>query len=266
MSNKPMISNYADAAAMFAKARKPERGKPLGHLFRLMREKNGYGDIYHLYYGVPHKLVAVIHPNDTAEIYMPKRIPWSTFEKVLPKFIPIIAGLAYDRRQAVVGHTSVVLDHAGWRQYHTHKYYPGIRFNMITGECVSTEPPPPTINTDKRKEWLRDLREFKKQFALRAKLGVVDGVIREVGEELAEPRWAMRVDWGAPSALALLFNDIKRGVPSTELLRLIVRDVLGAVHGAPNTDTAKHVFNRVLANQSINLRKMYGVFDEAETD
>ena len=121
-------------------------------------------------------------------------------------------------------------------------------------------------NTDKRKEWLRDLRVFKEQFELRTKLGVVDGVIREVGEELAEPKWAMRVDWDTPSELALLFNDIKRGVPSTELLRLIVRSVFSMPFLTPDTTTVDLTFKRVLIDQNTNLRKMYGVFDETETN
>jgi len=267
MSNKPLISNYADAAAVFAKALKPEQGKPLNHLFRLVREKNGYGDIYHLYWGTPHKLVAVIRPDNTAEIYTPKPIPEYVFKKILPTTIPFRAVPPRGRYKPSVEHINTVVVHGMTsRYYFKHKHYPGIRFNMITGECVSTEPPPPTTNTDRRKEWLRDLRVFKKQFELRVKLGVVDGVIREVGEEHTIPRWAMRTDWGAPSALALLFNDIKRGAPSTELLLLIVRDVFGVAYGAPTVDVAKHVFKRVLTNQSLNLRKMYGVFDETETN
>jgi hypothetical protein len=267
VSNKPLISNYADAAAVFAKARKPERGKPLDHLFRLMREKNGNGDIYHLYWGSPQKLMASIHPDDTVEIYTPKRIPEYVFKKILPTTIPFRAVPPRGSYKPSVEHINTVVVHGTTsRYYFKHKHYPGIRFNMITGECVSIEPPPPAVNKDNRKEWLRDLRVFKEQFELRAKLGVVDGVIREVGEGHDIPRWAMRIDWGAPSALAILFNDIKRGVPSTELLRLIVRSVFGTIHGAPTTDTAKHVFKRVLTNQSTNLRKMYGVFDETETN
>lgn len=116
-------------------------------------------------------------------------------------------------------------------------------------------------NTDKRKEWRRDLRVFKEQFVLRAKLGVIDGLIRE---EEAKPKLAVPVDWGTPTGLAFLFSDIKRGVPSTELLRLIVRIVLSMPFLTHDTDAVDLVFSRVLIDQNANLRKMYGVFDETE--
>jgi hypothetical protein len=264
MINKALIKNYADAAAVFAKARKPERGKPLG-LFRLMHEKNGYGDIYHLYWGAPQKLVAIIHPNNTAEIYETKGVVWYTLNRTLPTIIPFKFSWV-KRNWSVVAHTNYISADGSWNAEHTYKHYPGIRFNMETGECVSTEPPPPTINKDRRKEWLRDLRVFKKQFALRAKLGVIDGMVYKAGDYLPFPRWDLNVDWGGPDALGLLFNDIKNGAPSTELLKLFVRHVFSMPYITPDTATTELVFNRVLTSQSINLRKMYGVFDETETD
>lgn len=266
MIKKALIKSYADAAAVFAKARKPERGKPLDSLFRLMREKNERGDIYHLCWGTPQKLMASIHPDNTAEIYMPKGIPWYVFGRTLPTTIPFVATYSRKKGVSAVIHTGVLSDFSSWPKEDTHEHYPGIRFNMETGECVSTKPPPLTVNTDRRKEWLRDLRVFKKQFELRVKLGVIDGMVYKAGDYLPFPRWDLNVDWGGPDALGLLFNDIKNGAPSTELLKLFVRHVFSMPYITPDTATTKLVFNRVLTSQSINLRKMYGVFDETKTD
>lgn len=266
MSNKPLISNYADAAAVFAKARKPERGKPLYHLFRLMREKNENGDIYHLYWGSPQKLMASIHPDNTAEIYMPKRVPWYVFGRTLPTIIPFEATYSHKKGASAVIHTNNVIERGAWGMG-LHEHYPGIRFNMETGECVSTKPPPPTVNKDKRKEWLRDLRVFRKQFELRAKLGVIDGLIKQEADK-KEPRRAMRVSWDTSHA-TIISNDMKRGAPSTEFLRLIVRHELSGAQLYYCTPNAQHVqssFNRVLTKLSTDLRKLYGVFDETETN
>lgn len=266
MTKKPMISNYADAAAVFAKARKPERGKPLDSLFRLMREKNGHGDIYHLYWGTPQKLMATIHPDNTAEIYMPKGIPWYVFGRTLPTIIPFVATYSRKKGASAVIHTRVLSDFSPWPKEDTHEHYPGIRFNMETGACISTKPPPPTINKDRRKEWLRDLRVFKKQFALRVKLGVIDGMISKAGDYLPFPKWDLRVGWDGSDALRLLFINIKNGAPSTALLNLFVGHVFSMPYTTPDTATVELLFNRVLTSQSINLRKMYGVFDETETN
>lgn len=265
MINKALIKSYADAAAVFAKARKPERGKPLDSLFRLMREKNERGDIYHLCWGTPRKLMATIHPDNTAEIYMPKGIPWYVFGRTLPTIIPFEATYSRKKGASVVIHTNNVIERGAWGMG-LHEYYPGIRFNMETGACISTKPPPPTINKDRRKEWLRDLRVFKKQFELRVKLGVIDGLIKQVTEGSKEPRWALHVPWGTSHA-TIIFNDMKHGAPSTELLKLLVRHAfVGAYYYTPDAQHVRNSFNRVLAKLSTDLRKMYGVFDETETN
>lgn len=264
MIKKALIKSYADAAAVFAKARKPERGKPLDSLFRLMREKNERGDIYHLCWGTPRKLMATIHPDNTAEIYMPKGIPWYVFGRTLPTIIPFVATYSRKKGASAVIHTRVLSDFSSWPKEDTHEHYPGIRFNMETGECISTKPPPPAVNKDKRKEWLRDLRVFKKQFALRAKLGVIDGLIKQEADK-GNPRWAMNVTWGT-NHTAVIFSDMKRGAPSTELLQLIVRHTFASVYHFPNVDSVHNSFNRVLAKLSTDLRNLYGVFDETETN
>ena len=266
MSTTAMINSYADAAAVFAKARKPELGKPLVSLFRLEREKNENGDIYHLYWGSPQKLLASIHPDNTAKIYMPKRVPWYVFGRTLPTIIPFVATYSRKKGDSAIIHTRYTLTLSAWPKKSQHEHYPGIRFNMETGECVSTKPPPPTINKDRRKEWLRDLRVFKKQFALRAKLGVIDGLIKQVTEGSKEPRWALHVPWGTSHA-TIIFNDMKHGAPSTELLKFLVRHAfVDAYYYTPDAQHVQSSFNRVLAKLSTDLRRMYGVFDETETN
>ena len=75
----------------------------------------------------------------------------------------------------------------------------------------------------------------------------------------------MNVTWGTNNT-AVIFNDMKRGAPSTEFLQLIVRHTFANVYHFPNVESVHNSFNRVLAKLSTDLRREYGVFDETETN
>jgi hypothetical protein len=65
----PMIASYADAEAVFAKARNPEKGKPLKNTYRLIKD----GDEFIV--RSSNKNVAKIYRNNTVEVFVPKNTP-----------------------------------------------------------------------------------------------------------------------------------------------------------------------------------------------
>jgi len=204
----PMIASYADAEAVFAKARNPEKGKPLKNTYRLIKD----GDEFVL--TTSSKYVAKIYRNNTIEVFAPKYTSSYLLMTVLPELVPVRAG--WISRKIAFMHTDkkVLIPH-----------YKGLTFDMVAGDCVSQPPTKPIIIKEKRREYLRDLRVFKRQFETRLKLGVIDSIAAQMtaGESAL---WTMHIRWDHDTTKQAVVRELQSKTVSHEFATVLVGDAL----------------------------------------
>jgi hypothetical protein len=244
--NVPMIASYADAEAVFAKARNPEKGKPLKNTYRLIKD----GDEFVLTTSSKH--VAKIYRNNTIEVFAPKYTPSWLLMTVLPQLVPVKVG--WIGRKMAFMHTgkSILIPH-----------YKGITFDMLTGECVSQPPTKLNVNKDKRKEYLRDLRVFKRQFETRLKLGVFNAIAAQIMAEKPE-LWTLRVRWDGDKTKQSVVQELQSKTVSHEFAKVLVGHTLSNHYYRP--DPSHDAFRRTLTT-ALNharglIRVVYGIYEE----
>jgi len=244
----PMIASYADAEAVFAKARNPEKGKPITNAYRLIKD----GDEFVLTTSSKH--VAKIYWNNTIEVFAPKYTSSWLMTTVLPQLVPIKAG--WIGRKIAFMHTgkSILIPH-----------YNGLTFDMIAGNCVSQPPTKPDINRDKRKEYLRDLRVFKRQFETRLKLGVFNAIAAQMVAEKPE-LWGLRVRWDGDKTKQSVVQELQSKTVSHEFAKVLVGHTLSNHYYRP--DPPHDAFRRTLTtalNHARGLtRVVYGIYEEPD--
>jgi len=125
-----------------------------------------------------------------------------------------------------------------------------------------------TVNKARRLEWLRALRRFKYGVKVRAKLGVLDTLCKQVAEErLGRSLWE-RPDWSHDRWITLLYTSIRDNEFPPELLLGFVRTAeitftFMTPNAQPTIASVLMAVEGVLTARSVQLRAKFGVFDEA---
>ena len=242
----PMIASYADAEAVFAKARNPDKGKPLKNTYRLIKD----GDEFIV--RSSNKNVAKIYRNNTVEVFVPKNTPSYLLMTVLPQLVPVRVG--WVGRKAAFMHTgkAILIPH-----------YNGLTFDMVTGDCVSQPPTKPVIIKEKRKEYLHDLRVFKRQFETRLKLGVFNAIATQIMAE--NPHlWTLRVHWYSDLNRQMVAHQVQSKTVSHEFAKILVGHTLSDHYNRPDPS---HVAFRRTLNVALNnardlMRVVYDIYEE----
>jgi hypothetical protein len=243
----PMIASYADAEAVFAKARNPEKGKPLKNTYRLIKD----GDEFIV--RSSNKNVAKIYRNNTVEVFVPKNTPSYLLMTVLPQLVPVKVG--WIGRKMAFMHTDkkVLIPH-----------YNGLTFDMIAGNCVSQPPTKPDIIKEKRREYLRDLRVFKRQFETRLKLGVIDSIAAQImaGES---GLWTMRIRWDHDTTKQAVVRELQSKTVSHEFATVLVGDALARnsyYRPSPPHGVYRRTLEIALKNARGLIYEVYGIHKE----
>jgi hypothetical protein len=145
--------------------------------------------------------------------------------------------------------------------------YPGIAFDLTGGVCLNPkviDTSPKAVDADKRKQWLRDLSQFKKNIKVRARIGAMDQYVQPRNSTVAK----IRPDWTNAHWLDMLEGAIKSGTIPTDLLQSIV------VHAAyrkwsMHRITASDIYDAVddiCKIASLDLRLRYGVIKETQDE
>jgi hypothetical protein len=241
-----MIASYADAEAVLAKARNPEKGKPLKNTYRLIKD----GDEFVLTTSGKH--VAKIYRNNTIEVFAPKYTPSWLLMTTLPQLVPVRAG--WISRKIAFMHTgkSFLIPH-----------YKGLTFDMLTGECVSQPPTKLNVNKDKRKEYLRDLRVFKRQFETRLKLGVFNAIADQIMAEQPE-LWTLRVRWNNNLTMQMVAYQVQSKAVSHEFAKILVGHTLSDLYNRPDPSHVafRRTLNTALDHARELMRIVYEIYEE----
>ena len=270
------LRTYANFHTFFMTAKNKDKGKPLKSWARIYKN----GDTLEFYFGDHRGLkFGELTPDNvftfTESPHTVRKMAAVTFSSSLYKAIPFMwqrIGIARYR----VAHTSTIPSKTEYNHYHQQnlnsmewgymrttapEYFAGMKFNMLTGECLNRQPElSDNINTEKRKVWLAALRKFKYGVKARARVGALDALI-EIAKQ--QPRNSIP-DWSDPEWTNLLYTSIKDNSHPTELLQ-------GFVTQAMNTGWYQHrgnikpasvlaVVDDVCNTHSVDLRKRFGVF------
>lgn len=167
----PEINSYEEAHALFAKARKPEAGKPLGsHGWRMFKDGDEY--VVNCYA----TQVARILPNNTLRVCLSRNPPISVVQTVHRV-------LRIEFRRAGRGRYRVHADGGDFALSGQ------LVVDLGSGLAVGYREPEVVVNADARKEWLRNSAALKRHLKVIAKLGVFTTKVDELRNG-PRPRWS----------------------------------------------------------------------------
>lgn len=269
--------SYEDVAIWFTRCRNPEKGRPVQSWARMFK----VGETYELRFG--NDVVGVFTPDNkftfklsaqqarrcsiTLSQALQRAIPFLWYRKSTGRYV-VKPTPPYEEYKANGG------DVYSWEFFQGREGYEvfdGLQFDLNTYEPTNAKPPiGDTINPEKRKEWLRALKKFKRSVHVRAKLGVVDTLIKEVYAERqgAKSRhdWEMP-DWNTPTWQDVLYHALSSGELTTDLLKGIVKSVSTGYYQTTITvpDVLKQC-DQICTTYSVDMRRRFGVFEEGDAD
>ena len=279
-----IMKSYKDAEKIWATCRNKRKGKPLPANWRMFKEKSTFMICMpHWAHGFHYEPVASITPNNRLTMLLPK-------EELLRNSNSIVMALhamtpfmvqRFGKGHYRIGAHSKYPSHPSLHRHYltinkanSQQYYKGIKFDLVSGVCINPEPdesvePVP----ERRKVWLRDLKQFKRGLKTRAKVGALTMHIQKVNEmrmENAKLQWSERtpmvVDWDTAKELRKkLVRCMKKEVYSEDILMAFVQSVSpdpywSSSHALVDQKDVLSVIDTVFNRYSQILRREYGVF------
>lgn len=268
----PLIESYTDAVRLFDTAKDKQKGKPLLSFGRLLKDGDAY--VIHV-----HSLaVARITPDNVLE-YLPTveqyRAYHNTIAMSFDQVVPV-KSLRVGPLKYRIGHKKWIASRNAetkpnnrywWMTLHSEaqEYFQGVKIDMTSGDYINPRPDfTQTIVPEKRKTWLRSLRNFKNGLKVRQKLGVFDGLINEMGLSDAN-RWSYRYDFDGTYVDTLVTN-MKEGTFEDNLMRSFVQYARGQTYGSLSGKQVLDIAMYLLKDLSVPLRREFEVFGDAERD
>lgn len=259
----PIIKDYASAVALFAKARDPAKGKPLGvQHWRLFKD----GDEF----VVRHEdvLVARILPSNRLivrgyETHNPPQGVVATVDRVLPLRI-VRRGPAHYRAHCVVdpeGGVFTQYGQAGWNgmlRGGVHLWHDRT-FDLTKRVWLSA--PELTKTTDKaaQRDWLAKSKRIRNVFYVMIRLGAVEARVQALkdagqpwytGQSLLKP---------SPEDLALLVEAVQTGVVSDLLAERFAQSLRRVTTDRLTVELQLRHLSDVFSRNSLALRAALGV-------
>lgn len=196
---------------------------------------------------------------------------------VLYKIVPLIL---QRKRKDVYQIGKTLREKSGWREWPTimlsvdaPEYFTGIQFDLTTQTCLNPRPNLlDTVIPEVRKQWLRDVKRFKRGLKARAKVGALQGYIEEVKEERnahVNGDWGYKNDlpnWEDSRITQQVLDCLRTEQYPPDLLKLVVQTTyLGWGSGEITSSMVLENVDKVFNTHSIHYRKAYGVFDAQTT-
>lgn len=123
------------------------------------------------------------------------------------------------------------------------------------------------VNEEKKREWRHAVRRFKKGILLRAKLGLIETLCRQVAEERKTQDEWFAPDWSNDQWLTLLYESIRDNRYPIALLKGFVETAEVTFFSPVNQPTVEAVLiavDDVYRRYSKHLRRKFGVFEEGK--
>jgi len=272
--NEATVTDYKSVKAFFERARFPDKGKPLRSWARIHKD----GDDYVV--KTWNTTLCRFKPNNTVEFTATPEEVWHnscTLTGSMHRAIPF-ATLRIAKGRYRLAHVREIdankteyPDHQGfynwwdWLKKEAPEYFQGITFDLATHKCLNRRPDDKLIAIpEKRKVWLRALREFKKGIKVRAKMNVFEGISDSIeqGDNLR-----FTPDWSHGDYKELLFTSIRDGEFPQELLTGINRTYRSEYSwnwSRPSPKDIITITDKICNTYSVELRRQFGVFKKSE--
>ena len=248
--------SYDAAAAVFAKARKPAEGKPLGVKgWRMFKD----GDEYVVY--CYSQQVARFLPGNVLRLALSSDQVTHSVSGHTQYVLPIM--IVYRTK----GHHRVHVKRLGSdRDYMTaesygefktggYRLHDGLTFDLNTRQAVGYKEPVLVTNADARKQWLRDSKKLKTYLNTLVRLGAFDARIEAFGARGAS-RWEFRPTEGTDVDAALL---ALRGGDPEPLVNRLAQLMYRVIFRGPDHEEQSAVIAKFLSTHSFAMRKALGV-------
>lgn len=274
------LTSYADMEAYFKRVKTPSKGRPLKPGVRLYKEgKNFVIKMYSWSAGGEVPLFKVAPNSDVTFLLPLEDVARNSNSLVMlvRRIVPIhlcrykkgVYRVAAEKTMSVVH--SYGWTHLDWRymRYGAPQYFKGIKFNLLTGECLNAQPDLTTTELpEPRKKWRSDLRRYKRGLHARVKVGALRGYIEEenAAQAAAGSRWAYRntikPKWDSEELAARLVRCMKANKYPADILQAFVRHAASHWWTSSAIDDAQMLkfVEQVFRTNSVILRRRYGVF------
>lgn len=275
------LTSYDQAKAFFDKCRTPDKGRHLKGWARLHPvQLEGGGTAYEV--RASSSPIVRFLPDNTLEFVcdmQTARANSITLSQALQRAVPFYWSRIATGRYRVehikqMKFNESTCPNGHWWEDGNHlrtkapEFFEGIKFDLNTGECLNRQPDLlDNVNPKVRAEWLRDLKAFKKQVAVRAKVGAFDALLQEAYQAQVSRQW-QKPDWHKPEWVAKLADCIRTQQVPMELMRGFAQSTSGGGYWSAKLGTGKDVIKTVdelCKELSVMLRRQYGVFDEPKT-
>lgn len=277
MSDFARPITYEDVVAFFARARNPEKGKPLMSWARVYK----VGDTYEVRMG--YTVICVITPDNKLTFKMTgqqARAVSITLSQALHRALPFY----WERKGTGRYEVLPMAEYHAWKKRNPDGYYwryisslrdqdlsaevfDGLEYDLTTNKFTNARPKlkNASVNQDKKLEWLRKLRKLKAAVKVRARMGVLESLMKQVEEErkgINKYQWE-QPDWSSDTWQEFLYTSLKTEDCSTDLLKAFIKTAsVGYWSKSVNIGDVINAVDSVFRTYSIDLRKRFGVFDE----
>jgi hypothetical protein len=276
MSDFAKPITYEDVVAFFGRARNPEKGKPLMSWARIKK----VGDTYEVHgCGVR---ICVITPDNKLTFTMTAnhaRAASITLSQALHRALPF-----YWERKATGRYELIPMaEYHAWKKRNPDSYYwryiaglkdsdqgvevfDGLEYDLTTNKFTNARPKlkNATVNQANKLEWLRKLRKLKAAVKVRARVGVLESLMRQVEEErkgINKYQWE-QPDWSSDTWQDLLYTAVKTEDCSTDLLKAFIKTAsVGYWSKSVNINDVINAVDSVFRTYSLDLRRKFGVFE-----
>jgi hypothetical protein len=143
-----------------------------------------------------------------------------------------------------------------------YEVYPGLKFNMLTGEVLNPKPTPETseVSPEARRVWLRALRKFKRVMRTRIKLGAINPELIDRGRKLRREQ-GDSPDWAGADA-DMLYAALTKDEYPDEFMVKFAATAHNFVWWSQQVQT-EHLYKALddmTSTASIEMRRRFGVF------
>lgn len=254
----PRLKSYVDCMEKWKSVRSKEKGKPISSAIRMFKNPDGSFELKQ-WSAYP---LATIYPDNTIELKFTGSPPNQMHETV-----PIYENRVSKGIYRVDHHINVPRGTYGYPD-HIHmtkvapEYFPGIKFNMITGECLNRR-----LDRSERldhfmnKNWKRDLGKFRKNLMARAKLGAFDAIVAGYSGNNRRALWVPKMkhdEFLKQFAVSMKGDDYP-----PEFIEEFVRMMVYRQRHNDNSsaaDKAGRAFNSITSSNRTVLKQLYGVY------
>ena len=278
------LDSYEEVEKFWNSCRFKDKGKPIGSWGRLFKRGDRFDFHVNPYSGGDYNsnnCFASLHPHDTIEFNLTVEQVRNygqslgcSMDNIIPFGIHRIAMLRYKIWDADGRDDTWTKIEKSWKgmwkfRKQAPEYFQGIKFNMLTRECLNRQPDQTRIEIpEKRKEWRRKLALYKKGLKARAKLGAFNSHIQTLNTDKNTRHgndWSN--SWVDGDRLNLLHRSMENVDYPQELLAEIVKSCLTQYWYGYESVSSKHIdweIDRIFKQASIPLRKKFGVFEQED--